>query len=252
VLDYLTTPARQAGVLDAQEHRPWPVPSGPWVMAQTWQRLLFCHWRVPRDELRPLVPDDLELDTFDGACWLGITPFCLSGLRLRGTFPVPRLSRFPEMNVRTYVTAGGKAGIWFFSLDARSRVAVELARRLYRLPYHHARMSMRTHDGRVEYSSARSSPETPRVFNATYEPFGEELQAPPGSLEHFLAERYCLYAAERSRLFRAEIHHPPWPLRSAAAEIALNTMAPVRLPDDEPLLHYGERQDVVVWPLERI
>jgi uncharacterized protein YqjF (DUF2071 family) len=218
-------------------------------MAQTWVDLLFAHWRVPYEALRPLVPPELELERFDDSCWLGVTPFVLRNLRLRGSLPLPRLSSFPELNVRTYVAAGGKPGIWFFSLDAASAVAVEAARRLYRLPYFRARMSVDSRGGRLRYSSARSERGGgPRVFNAAYGGVGDTFTAPPESLESFLAERYCLYAADDTRVLRAEIHHPPWPLQRGEAEIELNTMAPegVEL-DGRPLLHFAARQDVLIW-----
>src|SRR5436309_10836117 len=152
-----------------------------------------------------------------------MTPFRVGALRLRGTLPLPRASSFLQLNVRTYVTAGGKPGIWFFSLDASSRLAVEAARRTYKLPYFHARMSAEPQGEWIEYESARVG----HVFSARYRPSGEVFDAAPGSLEEFLAERYCLYTVdERGRLYRAEIHHAPWPLQPAEAAIALNTMAP--------------------------
>ena len=156
------------------DHRPWPAPSAPWVLAQTWDELLFAHWRVPAEALRPLVPEELSLDEHDGSAWLGITPFVLSGFRLRGTVPLPRLSTFPELNVRTYVTAEDKPGIWFFSLDTSSRGAVEGARRLYKLPYFLARMSVSMRGGWIEYSSSRrDATRRPFVFSGRYRPEGE-------------------------------------------------------------------------------
>ena len=247
VADYLATPARQASVVGETEHRPWPLPDRPWVQAQTWEALCFLHWPVDPEALRPLVPAPLQLETFAGSAWLGITPFRLSGLRLRGLPPLPLASSFPELNVRTYVEHGGKAGIWFFSLDAGSRAAVESARRLYRLPYRHARMAIERSGGWVRFDSARAG----GVFSGRYRPAGERFTAEPGTLEHFLAERYCLYAHDRDGLRRAEIHHPPWPLQPAEAELELNTMAPVTLPDESPLAHFAERQDVVVWGLDQ-
>jgi uncharacterized protein YqjF (DUF2071 family) len=185
-----------------------------------------------------------------------MTPFRVAGLRLRGTLPLPGVSSFLELNVRTYVTAGGKPGIWFFSLDASSRLAVEAARRTYKLPHFRARMSAESRGEWVEFESARSrSGPTPRVFSARYRPRGAEFTAAPGSLEEFLAERYCLYTVdERGRLHRAEIHRLPWPLQPAEARLELNTMAPdgVELRDEEPLLHFARAQDVVIWPLKRV
>jgi uncharacterized protein len=177
-------------------------------MGQTWEDLLFTHWPVDADALRRLVPDALRLQTHEGVAWLGITPFRVGALRLRGTLPLPRVSTFLELNVRTYVTAGGKPGIWFFSLDASSRLAVEAARRTYKLPYFPARISAERRDGWIEFDAARVGDRNgggPHVFSARYRPVGKELHAAPGSLEDFLAERYCLYALdERGRLHRAD------------------------------------------------
>jgi uncharacterized protein len=210
---------------------------------------LFAHWRVTEEALRDHVPDELPLDSFDGSFWLGLTPFRVDALRLRGTPPVPGLSSFLELNVRTYVTYEDKPGIWFFSLDAESRLAVEAARRTYALPYHHA--SMRAHHlgEAVGYSSRRR--DDGHRFEGRYRPTG--VKAPPqaGTLEHFLTERYCLYTRSRGELFRAEIHHPPWPLQPAEAELRENTMPPPGIElEGQPLFHFSERQDVVIWALE--
>ena len=242
----------QGRVLSQTGHRPWRLPDGPWVMAQTWNDLLFAHWPVPTHALRPLVPDPLAVDTFDGTAWLGVTPFEVSGLRLRGTVPPPRLSRFPELNVRTYATVDGKPGIWFFSLDASRAAAVAAARATYRLPYRRARMSIVRHQAGIRYRSVRTAPDgPPAALDVDYSASGEVRPPAPGTLEHWLTERYCLYTVHRGRLLRAEIHHPPWPLQPARAAIAVNTMAPrgVELPGAEPLLHFARRQDVVIWPL---
>jgi uncharacterized protein YqjF (DUF2071 family) len=246
----LAAPLRQAASLEHLEHRPWPLPRRPWTMGQTWEDLLFAHWRVPQELLQPAIPDGLDLDTFDGAAWLGVTPFRVSGLRLRGMLPLPGVSSFLELNVRTYVTAQGKPGIWFFSLDASSQLAVEAARRMYRLPYFRARIDAARSGEWVSYECARID-EPARAFSGRYRPLGPVQEAQPGSLEWFLAERYRLYAVDaRGRLCRAEIHHRPWPLQQAEAEIELNTMPPVEPSDHAPLCHFSRRQDVVIWPLE--
>jgi uncharacterized protein len=238
--------AQRAG-LGETAHRPWPLPDGPWLQGQTWQGLLFAHWALPVAALRPHVPDALPIDTFDGRAWLGITPFCVSGLRAHGTPPVPRLSSFLETNVRTYVTRDGKPGIWFFSLDAASAPAVLGARAGFRLPYFRAAMTAARDGDRIAYRLRRGA----AALAVDYGPSGAVFQARPGTLEHFLTERYCLYSDHGGRIRRAEIHHPPWPLQPAEAEIAQNTMtAPlgIRLPGEAPLLHYARRQDVVIWP----
>jgi uncharacterized protein len=247
-LDFLNVPARQAAVTNVTDHRPWPLPQGTWVNAQSWVDLAFLHWQVDAEELRRLVPGSVELDTFDGAAWLGITPFLLQAFRVRGLPPLPKVSTFPELNVRTYVTHGGKPGIWFFTLDAASTLAVEGAKRLYRLPYHHATMRYERVAEHVHYDSSRAG----AVFSARYRGKGPLFEAEPGSLEYFLTERYCLYTEDGGRLYRAEIHHPPWDLQRGEAAIDLNTMAPLPLPDEEPHVLFSPRQDVVVWPLEEI
>lgn len=225
-------------------------------MAQTWDDLAFLHWRLEPELLRPRVPAGVQLDLFDGSAWLGITPFRLEHLRVRGTLPVPVLSSFLETNVRTYVTAEGKPGIWFFSLDAQSPVAVQAARRLYRLPYFQARMGAWPRGRDLEYETSRTDRSAHLAQLAvTYGPRGDVLRAEAGTLEHFLTERYCLYATDGDgALHRAEIHHPPWALQRGEAEITQNTMPPpgIELPDEEPHVLFSKRQDVVIWPLSRV
>lgn len=238
--------------LEQIAHRPWPLPAGRWVMAQNWHDLLFAHWPLPAAILRPHVPARLAIDTFGGQGWLGVVPFRMSGVRLRGTPAVPWLSAFPELNVRTYVVADGKPGVWFFSLDAANPVAVAIARAWFHLPYFRARMSCAERNGWIEYRSGRAHRGAPcGVLNARYRPVGATYCAEPGSLEHFLTERYCLYAADgNGQILRGEIHHAPWLLQTAEAELISNTMpeaAGIYLPPAKPLLHFAKRQDVVVW-----
>jgi uncharacterized protein len=234
-------------------HRPWPLVSGPWVMAQTWHDLLFAHWPVPLAAVRSQIPTALEIDTCDGTAWLAVVPFRMSGVRLRGTPSLPWLSRFPELNVRTYVKRDGKPGVWFFSLDAANAVAVEMARRWFHLPYFRASMQIKERGEWLEYTSVRHHRgAAPAELSARYRPIAPPQLSAPGTLEHFLTERYCLYATNRSgRLLRGEIHHAPWPLQLADAQFAKNTMtiaSEVALPNIRPLLHFASRQEVIVWP----
>ncbi|HEV2790529.1 MAG TPA: DUF2071 domain-containing protein [Solirubrobacterales bacterium] len=257
----------QRAVLAETEHRPWPLPKAPWLMGQTWADLLFAHWRVPEEALREVVPPQLPIDTYEGDAWIGVTPFEVRGLRLRGTMPAPLLSTFPELNVRTYVSIEGKPGIYFLSLDADSWAAVNAARRSYRLPYFHSRIEThRFHpspssgrekggnDGEgVAYDLIRTSDDgPPAYFSARYGAEGGPLPIRDGSLERWLTERYCLYTLDDSRrIQRGDIHHPPWPLHRGWAEIETNTMAmPFGIElEGDPLLHFSPRQDVVIWPL---
>ncbi len=243
-------------LLHRADHRAWPPPQRPWLMTQTWHDVLFAHWPVPREVLEPKLPQGLTLDTFEGQAWLGVLPFHMSGIRLRNILPVPGSARFPEINVRTYVVRDGKPGVWFFSLDAGSLPAVWGGRTLFHLPYFHARFAVRRSGDRVAYESRRNTPGGPSpAFRVRYRPTGPVRLAPPGTLEHWLTERYCLYAQDRrGRLYRGEIHHLPWPLQPAEAEIAENGMAAahgITLPEREPLLHYTARLKVLIWPLVR-
>jgi hypothetical protein len=226
-------------------------------MAQSWHDLLFAHWPLPAELLRPHIPRVLEMDTFDGQAWIGVVPFRMSGVRLRGTPAVPWLSAFPELNVRTYVMADGKPGVWFFSLDAGNPVAVAIARSWFHLPYFRARMSFQERDGWIEYRSERTHRGVATAeLQGRYRPIGTEFLAQRGSLECFLTERYCLYASDgKERVIRGEIHHAPWPLQIAEAEFEKNTMAEAAgfsLPQQKPVLHFVKRQDVVVWQPRRL
>jgi len=192
-------------------------------MKQTWHDLLFAHWPVPWAVMRPLVPAQLTLDTFDGQCWAGIIPFHMSGIRGRGLPALPGLSCFPELNVRTYVTFSSKPGVYFFSLDAANFPAVWAARTFYHLPYFHAAMSSKELGGNIHYCSRRLR--GPAQFRGNYRPTAEVRLREEGSIERWLTERYCLYTTHRGQVQRGEINHQPWPLQDAEAEFETNTVA---------------------------
>lgn len=236
-------------------HRPYPRPQGRWALSMRWRDLLFMHWPVDYEALRPLIPPALSLDTFDGGAWLGVVPFSMSGVRPRYAPSVPRVSSFPELNLRTYVTAGGKPGIWFFSLDAHNPLAVRLARATFHLPYFDAEMYCRGQDdGSIHYRSLRTHRRAAGArFAGSYRPTAAPVEA--GDLERFLTARYCLYAADSAgRLLRGEIHHDDWTLQPAEAEIEkldMTRQIGLDLPDAEPLLHFSRSLDVVAWPPQR-
>jgi uncharacterized protein YqjF (DUF2071 family) len=238
--------------LPPDDHRPWPVPPVPWVMAQTWSDVVFAHWPVEPGNLRPLVPHGLDLETLDGAAWLGITPFRVRGLRLRGLPAVPGVSDFTEINVRTYVTVNGKPGVFFFSLDANTMLGVHGARAWFRLPYYYAASALAAERHRIEFASTRAhAGAAPATFRAVYGPRGPVAYARRRTLEWWLTERYCLYAVDgEGRIGRAEIHHAPWPLQLAEIDIGENTMAgPLGIALDGPpaLVHYSRTLDVGIW-----
>jgi uncharacterized protein len=239
-------------------------------MYQRWHDLLFMHWPVSMDALRPHIPSELQIDTFDGTAWLAVVPFRMSHIHPRGLFPVPWLSAFPELNVRTYVSKDGKPGVWFFSLEAANPIAVAIARNWFKLPYFNARMHCASEpatkvgyraqgaydEQSIYYSSQRTHRDAPSCsFVAEYIPITGVVVPLPGSLEYFLTARYCLYTANKSgNIYRGEIDHEPWPLQIADAEVEVNTMAKplgVKLVG-EPLLHFSKRIDVKVWGLTKL
>jgi len=221
-------------------------------MKQIWHDLLFAHWPLPPSLMRSLVPPQLTLDTFGGECWIGVVPFYMSGIRGRRLPPLPWISRFPELNVRTYVTYGGKPGVYFFSLDAANLPAVWAARTFYHLPYFHAAMRSEECNVSIHYSSRRRG--SPAEFRARYHPIGPVQPRANNSLEHWLTERYCLYTTHRDQVYRGEIHHHLWPLQDAEGEFETNTVvsaAALRVPETAPLLHFARRLEVLIWPLRR-
>lgn len=238
------------GVLSQTTHRPWPTPQAPWLMRQTWNDLLFAHWPVDGDALRALVPSHFEIDTFEGQAWVGVVPFHMTNVAPRFVPSLPWISAFPELNVRTYVRVGEKAGVYFFSLDAASAVAVQTARTWLNLPYYRAEMTVTMKGADVQYQSRRLSTRAAE-FKAAYRGMRDVRPPMPGTLEYFLTERYCLYAVDgNAKPYRLEIQHPPWPLQSAQADLRLNTMAAaagITLPSMPPLLHFAKRQDMVGW-----
>ncbi|WLD93049.1 YqjF family protein [Alkalihalobacillus sp. AL-G] len=236
-------------------HRPWSIPSRPWVMKQTWHDLLFAHWKIDPTIIKPLIPSSLQLDTYDGEAWIGVVPFDMSGIRIKYMPPIPYTSSFPEINVRTYVTYEGKPGVYFFSLDAANLLAVKAARAFFYLPYYNADITVQKEGDKVYYESIRKDSSKPCHFKGWYKPVSEVFFARKGSLEHWLTERYCLYTTHKTSLYRGEIHHQPWKLQNAEGEISLNTMIPLEAspsPDKLPLLHYSDQLDVVLWGLEKL
>jgi len=239
-------------------HRPWPVPDRAWRWRQTWCDLLFMHWPVPAEVLRPHVPDPLEIQEFDGTSWIGIVPFRMEGVMHRPLPDLPWISSFAELNVRLYVNYRDKPGVWFLSLDASNLLAVWAARRFFYLPYYHADICIDQQQHLFHYRSHRKTKQIPADFEAVYEYEADSpsYKAESDTLEHWLTERYCLYAqSPNGELYRSEVHHLPWPLQKAQAEIRTNTLpAPfdIPLPDIPPLLHFASRLDVVVWPPERL
>ena len=247
-------------ILSVAAHRPYELPAGRWRMAQRWNDLLFAHWPIPIGEMARLLPAGIEVDTFDGYAWVGVVPFWMDQVRTRAVgeqcITVPGTGTFCELNLRTYVRSrtSGLRGVYFFSLDAASALAVIGARTLFHLPYFFANMSKRIEsDGTVEYSSRRLFTGREVRFQARYRGLGK-VAAPSrtGTLEHFLTERYCLFTRLAGRVRVGHIHHLPWPLEAAEAEIRINELPAahgITLPSRPPVLHFARELHVYIWSL---
>lgn len=220
-------------------------------MRMTWNELAFLHWPVDAAVLARQLPAGLALDTFEGVAYLGVVPFEMAGTRFRLAPPLPTATCFPELNVRTYVTHGGRPGVWFFSLDAASKLAVRGARATFHLPYFDARMGFGREGEWLRYTSTRTHRGAPSArFAGRYRATGPPSSARPGTLEHFLTERYCLYAHGPRGLVRGEIHHAPWPLRPGEADLEtcdMTRLVGLDLAGPPPLVHVVDTLDVVAW-----
>ncbi|MFG0256866.1 MAG: YqjF family protein [Phycisphaerales bacterium JB043] len=233
-------------------------PEGSPSVKMTWSTLAFLHWTFDPTRVQALLPDGLEIDTFEGNAYVGIVPFTMTGVRHAKCPPVPGTHSFHELNVRTYVTCDGVPGVWFFSLDAASRLAVRVARMTYSLPYYSATMSLQNTGKRVKYTSRRAHRGAePALFSCVWE-IGDEL--PPSeadSLDYFLTERYCLYAHRKGALWRGRIFHEPWRLRNARLDtgtLQSSMLDACGLSEqaDEPVVRYAESIDTEAWALERV
>ena len=241
-------------VLSSIAHRPWPLPERPWVMYQRWHDLLFAHWALPHDQVRPFVPQELELDVFEGKAWVGVIPFWMSHVRFRGMPYIPSATTFPELNVRTYVRAPqdpDKPGVYFFSLDAASLLAVIGARLGAGLPYFWADMRTKVSDAGVEYLSIRRQHPNAQ-FIAHYRARGI-ASTQKSDLERFVTERYCLYTVRARKVHRIQIHHLSWPLQPAEAEFDQNVMAEAHgltLPAEMPVMQFAKFLEVYIFAPE--
>jgi len=243
-------------------HKPRPLPAGRWLITQRWNDLLFAHWPVAVAQIAPLLPEGVQVDTYMGSAWLGLVPFWLDRIKVRGIPPLPGARSFPDLNLRTYVRdeRTGTPGLFFFSLDASNLLAVAVARSFFHLPCHWAEMRLEQRSEReFSFYSRRRFSDKPVFFKARYRGLGPThklVEHRSGSLEYFLTERHCLFSRNRAgQAVRSNLHHVPWPLEEAEAEIERNDLAEsigIQLPNQDPVLHYSRRLAVYIWPTELV
>ncbi|WP_081756739.1 YqjF family protein [Gorillibacterium massiliense] len=245
-------------ILQVTGHRPFPMPEGKWLMKQIWRDVLLAHWSIDPDQLAPRLPNGLELDLMDDKAWLTLTPFQVKPMRLRGVPPFPPFAfSFYEINVRTYVTYKSIPGIYTFSLDASSWLAVEMARWIP-FPFLHAKVDMRG-EGRIHHfrSNRTDSRDAPAAFQCAYVPSNnsESFHAPLGTPLHWLTERYRLYGVRKGKIIAEDIHHLPWPLKDAEVVIKHNSMVSplgIHLANKASLTAYSKRLEVLIWPARQV
>ena len=243
-------------------HKPRPLPPGRWAMTQRWNDLLFAHWPIAGSVMDALLPDWLEADSYQGSAWLGAVPFWLDRIKIRGVPSIPGLRNFPDLNLRTYVRdrLTGTPGIYCFSVDSSNLLAVAVAHLAYHLPYKLAEMHLEQRSEReFAFYSRRRFTRPHVIFKARYRGLGpthKTAEIPPGSLEYFFSERNCVFSTNRAgQPIQANLHHVPWPLEEAEAEIERNdlgTAVGIALPNQEPVLHYSRRLAVYIWPAELV
>jgi len=224
-------------------------------MEQVWEDLLFLHWPIEEALIRPLIPEGLEIDTFEDKAWIGITPFRLTGLRLMSLPPIPGFSEFNEINVRTYVLHEGKPGIWFFSLDASKVIPAMGARVFFGLPYYSAEIEFLKAEREFRFAMRRNLA-TDTHFRGQWSQ-GVRLRAPDtDSLAFFLIERYALFAQAAGGLNMTRIYHHPWILEEVTKvsyESTLISSLGLPEPKSEPLAHFSSSPlTVQVWAPEMV
>ena len=219
---------------------------------QSWRELLFLHWRVDPAVLAQLIPADLELDLWEGQALVGIVPFSMREVR---PWWAPRLLgfNFLETNLRVYVTHRGEPGVFFFSLEAASYIAVQTAKFGWSLPYFYARMSQSLNHGHIHYSSQRLSSDSPEL-EVHYRVGPAMATADPNSLEFFLLERYLLFTERHGKILRGQVHHKPYPICQAEVlELTQTLTDHINIPIVDPKLycvHYSPGVDVEIFPLK--
>ncbi|WP_409301063.1 YqjF family protein [Peribacillus sp. SCS-155] len=233
-------------------HRPFPLPKSPWILTQVWNDLLFMHWPVKVEDIRKLVPDSLEIDTFKGEAWVSIIPFYVTGMRARYLPPIPMLNQYTELNVRTYVRYQGIPGIYFFSLDADHPLAVLGAKLSTGLPYRQARMKYNKNNNQINFYSNRIK--NNKMIDVNYYPESGPTNPLPGTLDNWLLERYCMYSFIGENMFRGDIHHDKWAVASVQASVSRNTMFELLEGNQNspPLMHYCKQKQFFFFPLKKL
>lgn len=225
-----------------------------WIMKQTWKHVLFLHWPLHAESLRPFIPKELEIDTYDGQAWLGMIVFEMGGIYPRGLSRLPLTPPFSEINVRTYVTYKGEPGIYFLSIDVNNWASLNIAKRWYHLPYRPSEVSIQKEGASLHFEGIRKK--EPLYVKGSYTPLKESFFSRAGRLDYWFTERYRLYSSDSfSNLYTASIDHPPWALQNTEVTIDKNTLfSPFgfHLGADAPIAHYSYGVQTNFWNIKKL
>ena len=231
-------------------HRTWALPAGKWAYYQEWNHVLFLHWKVSARELQTLLPAHLTLDLYEGTAWVSLVPFTMEKMRPNGMPAFTPISNFHEINVRTYVTAEGKPGVYFLNIEAQKYLSAYIARKTSGLPYEKSVIKRAINHSQHTYTSTNQV----KAFqlNAAFETGSPITHKPP--LNTWLTERYCLYLGDNGQLYRYQIHHHPWELQEVQIKNLTTAYAigNISLHTPPDLAHYSKGVQVIAWKREKV
>jgi uncharacterized protein len=237
-------------IITHTSHRTWALPTGRWAYYQEWNRVLFLHWKVPADALQTMLPTHLTLDLHEGNAWISLVPFTMEKIRPNGIPAFSPISNFHEINIRTYVTAEGKSGVYFLNIEAQKYLSAYIARKASGLPYEKAEITRESNTIKHAYTSINQKKafQLKAVFE-TGNPITHKIP-----LDIFLTERYCLYLDDNGQLYRYQIHHHPWDLQEVQIKnlTTAYTIGNISLHTPPDLAHYSEGVQVIAWKREKV
>lgn len=228
-------------LLNQISHRPFEIPLGNWQYYQEWNKAIFLHWKVSYDLLRPLVPEKLIIDNFNGDCYVSVVAFSMQKIRPKYLPPVKFISDFHEINTRTYIDNDNKKGVYFLNIEAEKQLSAYIAKALSGLPYEKSKIQR----GEKLYSSKNKKKDY--FLEIDFET-GEELEE-KSKLDNWLTERYCLYLDQDDKFFRYDIHHKEWSLQTIDIKnLQLNyNLGKIKINSSPDLVHYSEGVEVISW-----
>ncbi|MEN5193149.1 YqjF family protein [Sphingobacterium faecium] len=229
-------------ILSDTTHRPFELPEGQWEYYQEWNNTLFLHWVIPYEILQKCVPRNLNLDTFDGLCYVSLVAFTMENIRPKYLPSISFISNFDEINLRTYIENDNKKGVYFLNIEAGKLLSAFIAKSLSGLPYEKSNMK------RSENRYTSRNVKKDFYLDAEYK-IRDNLQF-KSELDKWLTERYCLYLESNHKFYRYDIHHKEWELKHVELkQLRLSyKICDFDLIERSPnLVHYSQGVKVLAW-----